>query len=116
MLEKQTSLPNGDEQERLGELLRLNRVIKFFEDIPDKDFSFITCSVYGSPKSNELFVRLTNGRCAFVEAVVSRLAWPPMADRIFGMDELDKQDAFSLADRMWSKYQKQLLAGSQSHE
>ncbi len=116
MLEKQTSLPKGGDRDRLGELLRLNRAIKFFENIPDKDFSFITCSVYGSPKSNELFVKLTNGRCAFVESIVSRLVRPPMGDRIFGMDEMDKQDAFDLADRMWSKYQKELLAGSPSHE
>ena len=98
-----------DPKRRLESLLRSNRVIRFFENIADKEYPYVTCSIYGAPKSNELFVKLSNGAKSFVEVVPSRLFAPPMEDRIFGMDVLDHDDAFRLADAIWEKHRTLLV-------
>src|SRR5690606_3443679 len=86
---------------RLERLLRAKQCIVYHENIPDREYPLITCSIYGAPKTNELFVAMTNGKRTFVEAVKSRLEYPLMADRVFGLDVLDHEDAFRLADQMW---------------
>jgi hypothetical protein len=96
-------------EERLAELLRSEKTFPYHENIPDKEFSFVKLSIYGAPDTNELFVKLTNGRDTFVEVIQSGLLWPAMADRIFGMDVEDSRDAFNLADRMWEEH-KNVLA------
>ena len=101
--------PATGAQQRLHELLRSNRIVRFHENIPDKEYPFVTCSIYGSPKTNELFVKLSNGEVTFVESTPSRLLSPPMDDRIFGMDVLDEADAFQLADRMWETRRARLV-------
>lgn len=89
---------------RLARLLQAKACIVYHEDLPDREFPTVRCSIYGAPKTNELFVKLTNGSVTFVEAVESGVLFPPMADRIFGMDVLDQQIAFSLAERMWENH------------
>ncbi|MBE2213504.1 MAG: hypothetical protein IAE82_06500 [Opitutaceae bacterium] len=94
---------------RLEALLKAGRVIPYMENIPDREFTYVTCSVFGAPDTDELFVRLSNGRVTFVEAIESGLVYPAMADRIFGMDVQDQHDAFNLADRMWEAHRDALV-------
>jgi hypothetical protein len=89
---------------RLSRLLQAKACIVYHEDLPDREFPAVLCSIYGAPKTNELFVKLTNGAITFVEAVESGVLFPPMADRIFGMDVLDHEIAFGLAERMWENH------------
>ena len=91
---------------RLERLLRSKQCIVYHENIPDREHPQVTCSIYGAPRTNELFVAMTNGRITYVEVVKSRLDYPVMADRVFGLDVLDREDAFRLADKMWEKHQK----------
>jgi hypothetical protein len=100
---------NDDAAGRLAELLRTKGMIPYYEDVPDKEVSYVKYSIYGAPKTNELFVKLTNGKVTFVESVKSRLDFPAMADRIFGMDILDHEDALALTDRMWEEHKKSLI-------
>jgi hypothetical protein len=102
----QSESPAAD---RLAELLRAEKAFPYHVDLPDKEFSYVKLSIYGAPETNELFVKLTNGRVTFVEAVKSGLLYPAMADRIFGMDVLDSQVAFNLADAMWKKHKSTLV-------
>ncbi len=106
-----TPPPNQPAAEaRLAKLLRTkDGTIPYHEDMPDKEFPYVKCSIYGAPKTNELFVKMTNGKVTFVEAIKSGLLHPAMEDRIFGMDVLDHNDAFATADRMWEKHRKALV-------
>lgn len=99
---------------RLAGLLLAKQTIPYHENIPDPEFPSVLCSVYGAPGTNELFVKLTNGTVTFVEVIDSPLLSPPMADRIFGMDELDNAVAFNLADQMWEKNKVALIANPPS--
>jgi len=96
--------------ERLDRLLRSNACIPYHEDLPDKEYPLVKCSIYGAPKTNELFVRLSNGTVSFVAVAASPLFFPAMADRIFGMDVADHGVAFQLADRLWETHRAELLA------
>jgi hypothetical protein len=100
---------NDDAEKRLAKLLRAKGTIPYHENLPDKEHAYVKCSIYGAPKTNELFVKLTNGEVTFVEVIESGLLHPAMADRIFGMDISDSNDAFALAERMWKKYRKSLV-------
>jgi hypothetical protein len=94
---------------RLMRLIQAKGCIIYHEDMPDREYPQILCSIYGAPKTNELFVKLTNGSVTFVETAESGVIFPPMADRIFGMDVLDHQIAFGLAERMWETHEAVLL-------
>ncbi|HEY0967273.1 MAG TPA: hypothetical protein VGD88_07790 [Opitutaceae bacterium] len=94
---------------RLAALLETKDFIPFHLDLPDKEYAYITLSVYGATKTNELFVKVTNGQLVFVEAVNSPLLSPGMADRIWGMDAADAHVAFSLADKLWEKHKHELV-------
>jgi hypothetical protein len=94
---------------RLDRLIQAKSCLVYHEDIPDREYPQIRCSIYGAPKTNELFVKLTNGPVTFVETAESGVLFPPMADRIFGMDVVDHQIAFELAERMWETHRGVLL-------
>lgn len=79
--------------------------------MPDREYPQITCSIYGVPKTNELFVRLTNRCISFVAATDSPLSFPAMADRVFGIDVADAQVAFGLAEKLWEEHRSELLQG-----
>lgn len=96
---------------RLEHYLRAKACIPYEVNMPDREYPAITCSIYGVPKTNELFVRLTNGRVCFVAATQSPLLAPAMADRIFGLDVADAQVALSLAETLWEKHREELVAG-----
>jgi hypothetical protein len=96
--------------ERLERMLRANACIVYHESIPDREYSEVKCSIYGLPKSNELFVRLFNRTVSFVAVAPSPLAFPVMADRVFGLDVADHAVAFGLADKLWEQHRAELLA------
>lgn len=109
-----TPPPNGENSlaAQLEHYLRAKACIPYEENMPDREYPVITCSIYGVPKTNELFVRLTNGRISFVAATPSPLLAPVMADRIFGMDVADAKVAFGLAEKLWEKHREELLRDS----
>jgi len=94
---------------RLERLLRSNACIVYHENLPDRDHPQVKCSVYGAPKTNELFVRVSNGRISFVAVAPSPVEFPAMADRVFGLDAGDHTAAFGLADQLWLKHRTALL-------
>lgn len=102
--------PSESPTVRLERLLRENGCIIYHEDIPDREYPQVKCSIYGAPKSNELFVRLTSGTFSVVAVALSPLAYPVMADRVFGLDVADHAVAFGLADQLWDQHRAQLLA------
>jgi hypothetical protein len=96
---------------RLERLLRAKACIVYHENLPDREYSDVKCSIYGAPKTNELFVRISNGRIAFVAVTPSPLDFPVMADRLFGLDVLDHAVAFGLADQLWEQHREALIKG-----
>lgn len=101
--------PDEPPDQRLRRLLQSNGGIVYHNELPDPEYPFVKCSIYGSPRTNELFVRLTNGLTEFVAVAASPVAFPVMADRIFGLDALDHAVAFELADRLWEKHRAELI-------
>jgi len=95
---------------RLDRLLRSNGCIVFEDNLPDREFPHVKCSIFGAPKTNELFVQLSNGKVSFVGVAVSELLFPVMADRVFGIDAADHAVAFELADRIWDKNRAALIS------
>lgn len=97
------------DERRLAALLGTKNCIPFHENLPDKEYPYIQLSIYGSIKTNELFIKLTNGKAVFVEAIGSPVIVPSMASRIFGMDVADSNEAFSHAEVMWQKHRDDLI-------
>jgi hypothetical protein len=91
-------------------MLRGNACIVYHEGIPDREYPDVKCAIYGDPKANELFVRLSHGSVSFVAVAPSPLDYPVMADRVFGLDVADHAVAFGLADKLWEQHREQLLA------
>jgi hypothetical protein len=100
---------NEPPAQRLRRVIQSNGGIVYHHELPDPEYPFVKCSIYGSPKTNELFVRLTNGPVEFVGVAPSPVTFPVMADRIFGLDALDHAVAFELADRLWEKHRAELI-------
>jgi len=94
---------------RLAALLETTKFIPFEIDIADKEYAYIKLSIYGAIETNELFVKLTNGKAVFVDVVESPLDYPRMGDRIFGMDASDAQVSFALATRLWEANKNTLI-------
>lgn len=95
--------------EQLQALLKTKDYIPYHVNIPDKEYPYITLSIYGATKTNELFVQLTNGKANFVEVIPSPLLSPGMANRIFGMDVADDDVSFKKANSMWQKHREELI-------
>lgn len=94
---------------RLERLLRSNSCITYHEGLPDREYPRVKCSIYGAPKTNELFVKVFNRKVSFVGVAPSPVASPAMADRIFGIDEADQVVAFALADHLWEEHHYELV-------
>jgi hypothetical protein len=95
---------------RLERLLRSNSGIVYHENLPDREHPQVKCSIYGAPKTNELFVRISNCHVSFVAVAPSPVEYPVMADRVFGLDAADHTVAFGIADQLWEKHRAVLLA------
>jgi hypothetical protein len=115
MTHRSASPPSDEPEpaaERLDRFVRANACIVYHQNLPDPEFAAVKCSIYGVPKTNELFVRISNGKVSFVAVALSPLEFPVMADRIFGLDVADHAVAFGLADQLWEQHQAELLAAS----
>ncbi len=99
---------------RLDRFLRSNACIVYHENLPDPEYAGVKCSIFGVPKTNELFVRISNGKVSFVAVAPSPVEFPVMADRIFGLDAADHAVAFGLADELWAHHQSELLSANPS--
>ena len=97
-------------EKRLRIHIAAGEVIEFEAALADKEYPFVVCSIWGVVTTNELFVRLTNGRISFVASVFSPLDLPLMANRIGGMDAIDAEAAGALADQMWKDHSAELIA------
>jgi hypothetical protein len=95
--------------ERLLAYTTAKQLIAFEPGLPDKEYPYIICSMWGAIPTNELFVQLTNGKVSFVDCVLSPLDVPPMGDRVFGMDVEDANAAGALADQIWERHKHQLI-------
>lgn len=99
----------SDARVRLDQVLQSNTCIVYHDCIPDREFPHVKCSIYGAPKTNELFVRVENANVAFVGVTPSLLMYPAMSDRIFGLDVLDQEVAFGLAEELWERHKAELI-------
>jgi hypothetical protein len=95
--------------EEITELLKAKRVIVYGEDLPDNQYSEIRWSQYGLIEINEIAVMAKCGTKAFAAKAGSPLRMPPLADRIWGMDVLDRELSFKLADRIWEMFSDELI-------
>jgi hypothetical protein len=107
--------PSGKAAKRLRSHIAANEVIIFEEAMADKEYPYITCSIWGVIPTNELFVRLTNGDISFVASTYSPVEVPLMASRVRGMNAADADAAGALADRIWAQHRNELIkAGSRT--
>lgn len=95
--------------QRLKSFIRWDQVIPFELDAPSRAHPYIKFSIFGAVTTNELYVRLSNGRRVFVAAVASPLVAPAMADRRFGIDVLDQVAAIQLAETLWKAHSSALI-------
>jgi hypothetical protein len=93
----------------LSRLIRSKSCIIYHENMLDPEYPDVRCSIYGVPKTNELVVRLTNGKISFAGVVASPVTFPVMSDRLFGMVPADHAVAFALADRLWESHRSELI-------
>lgn len=95
--------------ERLACLIGDRQVILFVENSEHREHPYIKLSVWGAIPTNELFIKLTNGVREIVTCAPSLLEYPPMADRLFGMDILDQELAAQLAEKTWELHKHELI-------
>lgn len=101
----------GSELERQ---LGRGEVIRQVQDRPDREFPEVCWCQYGIIPTNEVAVTARSGPTAFFALAPSWLAFPVMADRIFGADVLDVQLGQELADMLWVRYGTELAASALS--
>lgn len=95
--------------EQITELLRTKKVIIYGEDFPDNQYSEIRWSQYGLTETNEIAVMVKCGAIAIAAKARSPLLTPAMVDRVWGMDVLDRQLSFKLADKIWESFSDELI-------
>ncbi len=93
----------------IAELIREKKAIVYGEDFQDNQYSEIRWSQYGLIETNEIAVMAKCGAKAFAARARSPLQAPPMADRVFGMDVLDRELSFALADKIWERFSGELI-------
>lgn len=95
------------EDERLAKLIEANSTMKFF-DSDDREYPGIQWTVYGLPETNEVVVRVAAAGRAFYKTAPSRLTYPAMIDRRFGIDVMDSQLAGELSNELWEEHGREL--------
>lgn len=88
------------ENARIHAIIESGKVLKFFSSA-DKEYGDIQWTVFGAIDTNEVIVRATVNDRHFYHAAPSPLAFPPMADRIFGIDVVDDRLAQHLSGELW---------------
>ena len=92
----------SNESERLLGIIESGAVIEYYTQ-PDKEHPEILWTVFGATRTEEVIVRAKVADQSFLISSPSRLAVPPMCDRIFGIDFNDEQLARQLSDQMWAQ-------------
>jgi len=95
------------ENERLARLVEADSAMKFF-DTDDREHPRIQWAVYGLPETNEVVVRASAAGKEFYKAAPSRLTYPAMIDRRFGIDVMDNQLAEELSNALWAEHGEEL--------
>jgi hypothetical protein len=91
------------EHERLRQLIEDDRTITFFKS-HDREHPGIQWTVYGLPQTHEIVVCATAGGKEFFKSATSRLTYPAMDDRIFGIDVVDNELAEELSLQLWESH------------
>jgi hypothetical protein len=95
---------------RLARLRRANAgCLLLHEGSFSKRHPQVRISIYGATRTSELFVEISNGEKTFTDVVPSPLVWPPMADRVFGIDIADAITAFDRIERLWKRHKAELV-------
>lgn len=75
---------------------------------PDHEYPEVVWNQYGIVPANQVAITARCGELAYYARQPSYLAYPYMADRLFGTDVLDIQLGHELADQLWTRYGHQL--------
>jgi hypothetical protein len=94
---------------RIVNALQRGRAIKFCEESPDNELPEIRWQIFGLIDTDEIAVTATCGEFKVGISEQSWLLYPPMADRIFGIDQGDLQLAHKLTHDLWTTYSMQLI-------
>lgn len=88
--------------ERLHKAIHLREAISFREGLVDQENKEVLWSLHGLIKTNEIVVVARYRNREFAIAHNSRLLYPVMADRVFGMDIGDEALSEELSHRLWA--------------
>jgi hypothetical protein len=95
---------------RARQALETQCAIDYGSGFTDKEYPEIRWSMCGLPDTNEIAVIASVGHLQLGIAHRSRLEWPAMIDRIFGIDVDDQQLAFWLSEQLWNAHSGPLVA------
>lgn len=95
---------------KLDDALARGRAIQFCDESPDNQFPEIAWQIFGLMGSNEVVVVARCGELRLAASRESGLLYPPMADRIFGIDVADQELAMQLSDELWARESERLTS------
>ncbi len=101
--------------EQIADLIKAKKAIVYGENFPDNQYSEVLWSQYGLIETNEIAVMVKCGAKVFAARARSPLEMPPMADRVWGMDVLDRALSFRLADELWKRFSSELIREAELH-
>ncbi len=92
--------------QEFSKLRSCDDLIPYMENIEDKDEPRLCWSVFGYPEKNEILVALTGDSVTLIGAKTSSVAFPPMKDRVFGIDVADDALAERMSLELYSVYKR----------
>jgi hypothetical protein len=92
----------NENRQGYAELLKTGKIIPFFENRPDQEYHQIKWSAYGLIKTNELALFVENEKSVYHIKGKSPLFYPPMENRVFGLDVADAGALSVLCEKLWS--------------
>lgn len=92
--------PFEQEQQRLKSVVDTSTVITYFEE-NDLEQQGLVWTVYGVIETNEIIVRGSAGKAVYYGMAESPVIYPPMAERVLGIDYADEAVAAELANAIW---------------
>lgn len=95
------------DKKELDSLIGANALIPYMDKTKDTQHDGLFWFIYGHPQTNELIVALDAGESWIIAAIPSPVAYPCMADRIFGIDYEDMAACEALSHEIFKEYEKQ---------
>lgn len=86
-----------------------NQAITYCDESPDNEYPEIKWQFFGLIQTNEIATVARCGQFVVAACCKSPLLFPPMADRIFGVDVSDMQAALELGNEIWKHHREELL-------